>query len=173
MAGRTPSQTIGPYYRFGLRWTDGARVAFNEKGRAIVLAGRIFDGAGQPVDDAIIETWQLGPSGTPPTGAAGSSNPFGFGRADTEKNGAFRFETLMPGGPIPCIDVTIFSRGLLKALRTRVYLAPESLARTDPLIASIAGSERVKTLVATPAGPDEYRWDVRLQGEGETVFFEF
>jgi protocatechuate 3,4-dioxygenase alpha subunit len=173
MAGRTPSQTIGPYYRYGLRWTDAGNVGFAETGKKVVITGRVFDGAGATVDDALIETWQRGPANTSPAPASGGSNPHGFGRADTLNGGTFRIETLMPGGPLPSIDVTIFARGLLKALRTRVYLAPEADVRADPLLAPLANSPRVKTLIAVPAGDSEYRWDVRLQGEGETVFFAF
>jgi protocatechuate 3,4-dioxygenase alpha subunit len=77
----------------------------------------------------------------------------------------------MPGGEVPSIDVAIFARGLLKPLRTRVYLVPEERARADPQLASLAASDRLGTLVATPRGDAEFRWDVRLQGEGETVFF--
>jgi len=172
MAGRTPSQTIGPYYRFGLRWTDGGKVGFTEAGKKVVITGRVLDGTGAIIDDALVETWQRAPSDAFPAPAAGGANPHGFGRADT-LNGDFRIETLMPGGPLPCIDVTIFARGLLKALRTRVYLAAEAEVRADPLLASIRETPRVKTLIATPQGAGEYRWDIRLQGEGETVFFAF
>ena len=76
----------------------------------------------------------------------------------------------MPAGAAPSLDVTIFARGLLKPLRTRVYLAPRDRVAADPAMASLAGSPRLATLVATPEG-GEYRWEVRLQGEGETVFF--
>ena len=93
------------------------------------------------------------------------------GRLETAKDGTFRIETALPGGAAPCLDVTIFARGLLKPLRTRVYLAPEAAVRADPILAAIAGSPRLATLIAKPAGEAEYRWDVRLQGEGETVFF--
>jgi protocatechuate 3,4-dioxygenase alpha subunit len=173
MAGRTPSQTIGPYYRYGLRWTDGGNVGFAESGKKVVITGRVFDGAGAIVDDALIETWQHGPANAIPAAASGGANPYGFGRVDTQDGGTFRIETLMPGGPRPSIEVTIFARGLLKALRTRIYLASETEVRADPLLAPVANSPRVKTLIATPAGGNEYRWDVRLQGEGETVFFAF
>jgi len=172
MAGRTPSQTIGPYYRFGLRWPDGGKVGFAETGRKVVISGRVFDGSGAVVNDALIETWQKCPTGAGPAPASGSSNPHGFGRADTFEGG-YRIETLMPGGAIASIEVTLFARGLLRGLRTRVYLAPEADVRTDPLLAPIAASPRVKTLIATPEGANEYRWDIRLQGDGETVFFAF
>ncbi len=173
MANRTPSQTIGPFYHFGLRWPEGGKVAFSEKGKSIVLTGRIIDGAGDAVGDALVETWQQSAVSTWPAPASGSANPHGFGRVETEKDGTYRIETTLPGGSAPSIDVAIFARGLLKPLRTRVYLAPEAAARSDPAIASIASSPRVKTLIATPHGANEYRWDVRLQGEGETIFFAF
>ena len=173
MSGRTPSQTIGPFFHEALRWRDGGKVAFAEDGHKVVLTGRIVDGAGNPVADALVETWQRSPQGSTPACAKGSTNPHGFGRVETAKDGTFRIETSMPGGAAPAIDVTIFARGLLKPLRTRVYLAPEDKVRVDPLMAPLAASARLKTLVATPAGASAYRWDVRLQGEGETVFFAF
>ena len=77
----------------------------------------------------------------------------------------------MPAGAAPCLEVTILARGLMKALRTRVYIAPEAKVRAEPLLAAIATSPRLATLVAQPGAEGSYRWDVRLQGEGETVFF--
>jgi protocatechuate 3,4-dioxygenase alpha subunit len=114
-----------------------------------------------------------------PAAAGGDARPHGLGRVETGKDGSYRIETLMPGsnnGAAPCIDVTVFARGLLKPLRTRVYLADEARVRSEPLLKPIAGSTRVKTLIATPEGSDAggaavYRWDIRLQGVGETVFF--
>jgi protocatechuate 3,4-dioxygenase, alpha subunit len=170
---RTPSQTIGPFFHVGLRWPEPGRVRFAEAGRKIVLTGRIIDGAGDPVGDALMETWQRSPSGGEPAAATGESTPHGFGRLETAKDGAFRIETTMPGGDIPFLDVSLFARGLLKALRTRVYLADEAAARRDPLLAPIAASARVRTLVAKPVGDGAWHWDVRLQGEAETVFFAF
>jgi len=170
-AQRTPSQTIGPFFHEALRWKDGARVTLAEAGQRVVLAGRVLDGAGEPVADAMLETWQLSPQGRTPAAATGSAKPHGFGRVETGKDGSFRIETTMPGGDAPCLEVTLFMRGLLKALRTRVYFAPEDRVRADPVLKGLAGSPRVKTLVAASSGANEYRWDVRLQGEGETVFF--
>ena len=166
MAARTPSQTVGPFFHEALRWKDGGKVALAGDGAPVVLVGRILDGAGAPVSDAMVETWQR--LGERP--AAASGNPRGFARVETQGDGTFRIETRMPPGAAPFLDVTIFARGLLKALRTRVYLASEEAARGDPMVASIAASPRLATLVARRSG-DEYRWDVRLQGEGETVFF--
>lgn len=172
MTGRTPSQTIGPFFHLGLRWPGAGRVAFAEKGTPVVLTGRITDGAGEAVGDALFETWQRCATGGTPAGAAGGANPNGFGRVETAADGTFRIETTMPGGTAPSIDVSIFARGLLKPLKTRVYFSRDA-ARADPDLASIAGSPRLATLVAKSAGNNEYRWDVRLQGEGETVFFAF
>jgi len=170
---RTPSQTIGPFFHEGLRWRDGARVRFAEGGKRIVITGRMLDGAGEPVGDAMMETWQRSPAGGDPKPATGDATPHGFARLETAKDGTFRIETAIPAGAAPFLDVSIFARGLLKALRTRVYLADEAAVRADPALASIARSPRIRTLVAAPSGDGSYRWDVRLQGEGETVFFAF
>src|SRR5207344_277715 len=153
-----------------LRWKDPGKVAFAESGERVVIAGRMTDGSGQPVGDAMIETWHLASSGATPKSATGEANPYGFARLETAKDGTFRIETQMPGGTAPCLDVTIFARGLLKGLRTRVYLADEAKVGAEAALAPIAGSPRLATLVAKRAG-SEWRWDIRLQGEGETVFF--
>lgn len=170
MAARTPSQTVGPFFHEALRWKDGGRVSLAEPGKRIVLTGTVFDGAGVPVADALVETWQLGADGKPPRGAT-AGQPHGFGRVQTSQDGTFRIETSMPGGAIPCIEVTLLARGLLKALRTRVYLAPQAQVGADPQLKALEGSPRIATMVARPHGDCEFRWDVRLQGDGETVFF--
>jgi protocatechuate 3,4-dioxygenase alpha subunit len=174
MPSRTPSQTVGPFFHEALRWRDGGRVGFAEAGTAVRLTGRVLDGAGEPVGDAMIETWQLSPTGQVPAAATGEAKPHGFGRVETAKDGTYLIETRLPGGnTVPCLEVAIFARGLLKALRTRVYLAPEAQVRQDPAMKALAESPRLATLVATAGGPGEFRWDVRLQGDGETVFFAF
>jgi protocatechuate 3,4-dioxygenase alpha subunit len=173
MQGRTPSQTIGPFFHEALRWTGGERVRFAEPGEAISLTGRLLDGAGETLADSLIETWQLSPSGKVPAATASESHPHGLGRVETDKKGVFRIETLMPGsrdGGAPFIDVTVFARGLLKPLRTRVYLADEARVRADPLLKPLAGSPRIATLIAKREG-SVFHWDIRLQGVGETVFF--
>lgn len=170
MPARTPSQTVGPFFHEALRWPDGGHVRMAAPGNRVVVSGRILDGAGNPVADALLETWQRGADGRPPAAAA-SGRPSGFGRVQTGQDGTFRIETSMPGGGVPCLDVTILARGVLKALRTRVYLAPETAARGDPLLAPLAASPRVLTLVAQRAADGEFHWDIRLQGEGETIFF--
>lgn len=173
MSDRTPSQTVGPFFHEALRWRDGHRVGFAESGTTVRLVGRVLDGAGDPVADAMVETWQLAPTGKAPAAATGRDKPHGFARVECGADGGFAIETRLPGGPCPCLEVTIFARGLLKALRTRVYLASESRVREDPAMAALAASPRLATLVAAPEGEGEFRWDVRLQGEGETVFFAF
>ena len=173
--GRTPSQTIGPFFHEALRWPDGERVLFAESGEPIALTGRLLDGAGEPLADSLIETWQLSPSGSVPAAASGNTRPHGLGRVETGKDGRYRIETSMPGSPdgsAPFINVTIFARGLLKPLRTRVYLADEARVRADPLLKPLSGSARVGTLIARRVG-SVYHWDIRLQGVGETVFFAF
>ena len=173
MPGRTPSQTIGPFFHEALRWHEGASVAFAKAGKRIVITGRVTDGDGEAVNDAMIETWQRPPQGCGPEPAQGSARPYGFGRLETAPDGTFRIETSLPAGEAPSIDVALFSRGLLKPLRTRVYLAPAERLREDPVIKALGNSPRVKTLIAAQTGEDTYKWNVRLQGEGETVFFAF
>jgi protocatechuate 3,4-dioxygenase alpha subunit len=174
MADRTPSQTIGPFFHEALRWRNGHRVDLAEPGATVRLTGRILDGAGAPVGDAMIETWQTSPTGEAPSAATASDKPHGFARVETTKDGGYEIETRMPGGSgAPCLEVAIFARGLLKPLRTRVYLAAEAQVREDPAMKALAQSPRLPTLVATPGAGGEWRWDVRLQGEAETVFFAF
>lgn len=151
---RTPSQTVGPFFHEALRWQAGGP-ANTIGAKRVVLTGRMFDGAGEPVGDALVEAWHAD----------------SFARVETQKDGTFRIETAMPTTQAPYLEIAILARGLLKALRTRVYLAPEDKVRGEPLLATIAGTPRLSTLVACPASEGEYRWDVRLQGEGETVFF--
>ena len=172
MAARTPSQTVGPFFHEALRWKDAGRVEFAEAGRRLVIEGSLTDGAGQPVTDALIETWQLSSTGRTPAAATGGANPHGFGRVESTRDGTFRVETSMPGGAFPAIEFTIFARGLLKPLRTRAYLIPEAEARKDPALQSLASSPRIATLVAHRAAEGAFRWDIRLQGDGETIFFE-
>jgi protocatechuate 3,4-dioxygenase alpha subunit len=168
---RTPSQTVGPFFHEALRWKDGARASFDEAGERVVLVGRLIDGAGEPVADALVETWQLAPSGRAPETAASAAKPAGFARVETARDGTFRIDTLMPGGPVPHLEVAIQARGLLKPLRTRAYLVAEAAVRADPALAALAASPRLATLVAKRADGGQFRWDVRLQGDGETVFF--
>lgn len=177
MAGRMPSQTIGPFFHVGLKWDDGHKVLFARPGERIVLTGSVYDGAGAPVTDALIETWQADPDGRVP-GAGDAARALGYARTATGNDGRYAIETLMPGactGPggerhVPQINVTIFARGLLKAVRTRVFLALPDAVGEDPL-ARAAGA-RAATLMAVRDTRDAkiWHWDVRLQGKDETAF---
>ncbi len=179
MAIRTPSQTIGPFFHVGLKWEEGDKVTFASGGDRVILTGRIFDGAGSVVSDALVETWQAGPDGKVP-GVGAEPRACGYSRVFTDSDGRYSVDTLMPGpcaGPggekyPPQIHVLIFARGLLKALRTRVFLAAPGNVSDDPL-ARAAGS-RVSTLIAArdPGQPATWHWDVRLQGKDETAFIE-
>lgn len=177
MTGRMPSQTIGPFFHVGLKWDDGDKVTFAVPGERIVLTGCVYDGAGALVTDALIETWQAAPDGGVP-GAGDAVRAHGYARTATGNDGRYAIETLMPGACIgaggakhaPQINVTIFARGLLKAVRTRVFLAPPDAIGEDPL-ARAAGA-RVATLIAVRDTRDAkiWHWDVRLQGRDETAF---
>jgi protocatechuate 3,4-dioxygenase alpha subunit len=177
----TPSQTVGPFFARDLLWKDGATVLFPGGGARITLTGRLLDGNGAPIYDALFETWQADPAGRVPSGDDGS-RPYGYGRVSTDTEGRYAIETLMPGsykGPggetyAPQISVAIFARGLLKALHTRVFLAALEMLENDPLARAIGDPERLRTLVATRDASDRklYHWDVRLRGAGETVFIE-
>ena len=182
MAKPTPSQTVGPFFARELLWSDGGTVLFPGRGDRVTLTGRVFDGAGAPIFDALFETWQADAAGKFPSGGDGA-RPYGYGRVSTDSDGRYAVETVMPGsftGPggeryAPQISVAIFARGLLKGLRTRVFLAPLELIKDDPLARAIGDPDRLRTLIAArDAGdPKIYRWDVRLRGAGEAVFIEF
>lgn len=181
MAGETPSQTIGPFFHIGLAWKGGEQAEFGTPGEHITLTGRITDGAEAPIDDAMIETWQMDASGRPP--AAGEIRPGGLARCYTDKQGRYRIETVMPGAfsapdgtrYAPQLNVTLFMRGLLKALRTRVFLAPAEALKDDPFARAIGDAARLGTVVAqrNAAKPGVWNWDVRVQGEAETAFIEY
>ena len=194
---QTPSQTIGPFFAVGLVWPDGADVVPEGTPGAVRLAGRVVDGHGDPVVDALVETWQADPagrfahpddprgpaggSGGPPgwsPGESGASGFRGFGRCPTDAEGRWAVRTLKPG-PLPApdggveaphLDVSVFARGLLGRLVTRVYFPDEPAANaTDPLLASITDAGVRARLVAVADG-DGLRFDIRLQGGQETPF---
>lgn len=172
----TPSQTAGPFFSLGLNWEGAQNLVDPDQPQAVLLEGRVWDGAGEPVPDAMLEIWQADEDGRfPPESRVGWS---GFGRSLTDEEGAYRFLTVKPGrvasaaGRIqaPHIELQIFGRGLLRQLSTRIYFPDEREAnRVDPLLASIPDLRFRATLVglATDAG---LRFDVVLQGQHETVF---
>jgi protocatechuate 3,4-dioxygenase alpha subunit len=171
----TAAQTVGPYFHLGTDRLFIADLAGNAPGEKVAIAGRVLDGDGKPVNDALIEIWQAGPDGKfNPPGFAG------FGRVATDDQGAFRFTTLKPGrvegigGALqaPHLVVAVFMRGLLRHLVTRIYF-PDEPANGEDAILNLVPAGRRATLVAvrTPvAGALE--WNVVLQGEHETVFFD-
>ena len=173
----TPGQTVGPFFAFALVQDGGADLVPPGHPDAVRLTGRVLDGAGEPVPDALVEIWQAGPGGVVPR-EPGSLHRDGYtftgwGRAPTDRTGRYTFTTLAPGatspGTAPYVAVTVFARGLLDRLLTRAYLPGDHEALVaDPLLASVE-EERRGTLVA---GTDEHGFvfDIRLQGEGETVF---
>jgi protocatechuate 3,4-dioxygenase alpha subunit len=169
----TPSQTVGPYLAIGLPWEDGPDVVPEGTAGEILIWGTVFDGAGEIVPDALIETWQADANGRfdHPDDPRGAVKGFrGFGRCPTDNDGSYSIRTIVPGalpGQAPHIDVSVFARGLLHRVVTRIYFADDA---SDPVLASVP-EERRNTLIAVESGGG-YRFDVRLQGEGETVFFD-
>ena len=180
----TPSQTVGPFFHQCLPCPDGPDVVPEDAPGALILAGRVLDGESAPVADALVETWQADPDGRfahpgDPRGAVAWSDFRGFGRCATDAQGRFWVRTLKPGAlpapdgalQAPHVDVSVFARGLLARLVTRAYFSDEEEANAaDPVLAALPGPEARATLMAV-AAPDGYRFDIRLQGEGETVFF--
>ena len=187
----TPSQTVGPFLAIVLPWPDGPFVVPEGTPGAITITGTVFDGAGQPVTDALVETWQADPDSRfdHPDDPRGAAEPAaagfrGFGRCPTDASGQFRIVTLRPG-PLPCpaggteaphLDVSVFSRGLLDRVVTRIYFADEAEANAaDPVLSAIGDQARRGTLIASavPGGePGQFRFDIRLRGDRETVFFD-
>ena len=167
-AETTPSQTVGPFFAIGLPWPDGPDVAAAGAEGAIRVHGRVTDGAGEPVPDALVETWQAGPDGRFDTPGFR-----GFGRCPTEPDGSWAIRTLKPGrvdGQAPHVAVSVFARGLLHRVVTRIYFADEEEANAaDPVLGGLDEAARA-TLLAVPE-EGGYRFDVRLQGPDETVFF--
>ena len=168
---RTPSQTVGPFFEFGLV-TKPSLVDEGSAG-AIRIAGRVLDGEGEPVPDGLVEIWQAGVDGRYEDGHRG------WGRCQTEADGGYAFTTVKPGivrdahgtAHAPHLTVLCFARGLLKPVLTRIYFPDELEANAgDPVLQALADDDRA-SLIAAAAGPDGYRFDIRLQGDGQTVFF--
>jgi protocatechuate 3,4-dioxygenase alpha subunit len=207
--GQTPSQTVGPFFHYGLPWKGGADLVdqsdlgarpelFPEDhyvlnlsaprgpiaGEIIEIAGRVLDGEGRPVPDAMVEIWQANAAGryaSPEdrrTDLPLDEGFIGFGRAATGEDGVYRFRTIRPGrvpGPgnslqAPHIALGVFGRGLLKRLATRLYFADALENADDPILALVPG-ERRHTLIAAHVDGC-WRFDIVLQGQHETVFFD-
>ena len=185
------SQTVGPYYRIGMEPGFITTVASPETpGEHVMICGRILDGDGKPVPDAVIETWQADAAGhyahpedgQPTVSATGF---VGFGRAGTDDDGFYSLTTIKPGRvagsgdalQAPHLVVLVFMRGLLKHLVTRMYFPGEASNDEDAILALVP-VERRSTLIARPARAEENLpanalvWDIHLQGDEETVFFD-
>jgi protocatechuate 3,4-dioxygenase, alpha subunit len=193
--GLTPSQTVGPFFKYGL--TPGGQYEWNDafinnlvtpdtSGERIRVQGRVFDGDGQPVPDCMLEIWQADAQGRfsdPQDKRAQPNTSFkGFGRCGTDANGDYFFDTIRPGSvadpdgkpQAPHLLLAIFARGMLLHLYTRIYFDGEAGNAADPVLALVP-AERRATLIAArepSSGNPVYRLDVHLQGENETVFFD-
>jgi protocatechuate 3,4-dioxygenase alpha subunit len=184
---QTGSQTVGPFFHYGLVF-GGENVLVNAqtRGERILIEGTVYDGDGAPVPDALVEIWQPDAQGifhhpADPQWVQADPHFRGFGRADTVRNGHFSFKTVKPGAIVganggaqaPFINVRLFSRGLLIHVVTRLYFADEAANHDDPVLRTIDPARR-STLVAQREEFGDlpcYRFDLRLQGVGETVFF--
>lgn len=168
MTEPTPSQTVGPYLSIGLTWEEGPHVVAADAPGAVWIRGVVRDGNGDPLPDAMIETWQADPAGR--FHAEGFR---GLGRCGTDDDGRYAIRTVKPGvveGQAPHIAVSVFARGLLHRVVTRIYFADEPAANeTDKVLAEVP-AERRGTVIAERTA-DGYRFDVKLQGTDETVFF--
>jgi protocatechuate 3,4-dioxygenase, alpha subunit len=183
----TPGQTVGPFFALGLdrpEWADLAR--HDPAGERIVIEGRVLDGDGMPVPDALIELWQANAAGrydhAEDTQADKKIDPnfHGYGRVATDAQGRFKITTVKPG-PVPGrgnalqaphINVAFFARGLLRQLHTRIYFADEAANASDPLLTGIEDAGVRDTLIAQKGDAGVYRFDFVLQGENETAFLD-
>ncbi len=186
----TASQTVGPYLAIGLTWVDGEQAVDPAHPDAVRISGVLLDGEGEPIPDGMVETWQADPAGRfhhphDPRGVVDAPEGFtGFARAQTVDEGRWSVVTLKPGplpGPggstqAPHLDVSVFARGLLDRVVTRIYFPEDAEVdgpgghAADPVLAAVPADRR-HTLVAERTD-DGYRFVIRLQGEGETVFFD-
>jgi protocatechuate 3,4-dioxygenase, alpha subunit len=186
---QTPSQTVGPFFALGLtRKAMNVLASDATQGEKIRVEGQVIDGDGQPVLDAMVEIWQANAYGRynhPDDKQEKPLDPnfMGWGRSGTDKTGLFSFETIKPGpvpGPddsvqAPHINVTVFARGMLVHAYTRIYFSGEAANETDPVLSAIKDKGRRQTLIAAREeknGKPVYHFDIRLQGENETVFFD-
>jgi protocatechuate 3,4-dioxygenase alpha subunit len=182
--GPTPSATVGPYLAIGLTWPDGIWAADEGTEGALWIRGRVFDGAGNVVPDAMVETWQADPEGgfpspEDPRGASTYPGFRGYARAQTvDPPGEFGIFTLKPGRvpdgegglQAPHIDVSLFARGILDRVVTRIYFADEADANDEDVVLRGLSADQRATLVAEKTD-DGYRIDFYLQGDRETTFF--
>lgn len=183
----TPSQTVGPFFAFGLTQGKACSPCIagpDAKGERLRLLCCVLDGDGVPIPDAMIEIWQADAEGKyhhpdDPKSATADPACLGFGRMGTAEDGTCRFETIKPGrvpGPdgmlqAPHLNLALFARGLLKQLYTRVYFANDPANQEDPILVLVP-KERRSTLIAQLENGGRWRFEINLQGERETVFFD-
>jgi protocatechuate 3,4-dioxygenase alpha subunit len=182
------SQTIGPFFHIGLTALNTDKLAPpGIAGERVTIQGRVLDGHGKPVSDAMIEVWQANAQGKyahpdDPQDKTVEQGFKGFGRIPTDDNGMFRFTTIKPGrvpGPgntlqAPHLVVSVFMRGLLKPLATRLYFPDEPSNAEDPILKLVPADRRATLTARKVSGGAEplFEWNVIVQGEGETVFFD-
>jgi protocatechuate 3,4-dioxygenase alpha subunit len=189
MKKQTPSQTVGPFYSMGLTSrVMNVLAGDSTDGQRIRVEGQVFDGDGQPIPDVMVEIWQANAYGRYNHPDDKQEKPLdrsftGWGRSGTDEKSFYRFETIKPG-PVPGandsvqaphISVVVFARGMLSHAYTRMYFADETANASDPVLNSIKNKARRETLIADREdknGKAVYRFDIRLQGENETVFFD-
>jgi len=177
--GKTPtaSQTVGPFFSIGLDKLLRADLA-DRSGKRVTVRGRVLDGDGRPVPDAVLEIWEplQDSEGTDPRGY-----PMGFGRVATNQSGEFQFivnrraARRAEDGSVqaPHAVVLVFMRGLLRHLVTRLYFSDERANQEDEILRLVPGERRATLIAAAaPQEPEHFLWDIRLQGPEETVFFE-
>ena len=172
----TTSQTVGPYLHIGLTWLITEKLApAGVPGKRVSIGGRVLDGDGNPVNDALLEIWQADSRGN-----YGGKRFRGFGRSATDDKGAFRFHTIKPGrvsGPggrpqAPHIGVNVFMRGQLKQLVSRIYFPGEPSNAQDPVLALVPAERRATLIARKRDKSGALEWNVILQGQNETVFFD-
>ena len=186
----TPSQTVGPVFHLGMDRAEwGDLTADNPAGERVAIEGRVIDGDGLPVPDAVIEIWQANAAGRynhpddHQTEKPIDARFRGFGRVATDGEGRFRIVTIKPGAvpgrgnalQAPHLNLALFARGLLIHLYTRIYFAGEAANAADPLLSSIEDAASRATLLAhraAGANPGLYHFDIVLQGDNETVFLD-
>ena len=182
----TASQTVGPFFSIGLAGMCRTEFAPHAAaGASVTVRGRMLDGDGRPVPDAVLEIWHADDDGNYGARVEADKNPAGgvppgFGRIATNDDGEFRFTTRKPGATrepdgrvqAPHLAVVLFMRGLLRHLVTRVYFCGESANAVDPILQLVPAERRTTLLAVSSNVPDEFVWDIRVQGERETVFFE-
>jgi protocatechuate 3,4-dioxygenase, alpha subunit len=183
----TTSQTVGPFFRIGFKWLYVDNLAGEgARGDKVEISGRVLDADGQPIPDAMLELWQANAHGKyahPDDAQEKSADPAfsGFGRIPTEEDGTFRFTTIKPGqvpGPngklqAPHIVVSVFMRGLLRRLVTRIYF-PDEPSNHDDFALNLVEPDRRSTLIArkSTTGGAQFEWNIIMQGPDETVFFD-